>query len=52
MTGEGIASDEGSASLSSGSRNSEEEMLGDLQEEEGEFVERGHNEEIDSDGDF
>ena len=52
MTGEGIASDEGSASLSSGSRNGEE-MLGDLQEEEeGEFVERGHNEEIDSDGDF
>ena len=48
MTGEGIASDEGSASLSSGSRNGEEEMLGDLQEEE----EGGHNEEIDSDGDF
>lgn len=54
MTGEGIASDEGSASLSSGSRNGEEEMLGGLQEEEEEreFVEGGHNEEIDSDGDF
>lgn len=48
MTGEGIASDDGSVSLSSGSRN-DDEMLKDLQEEDEETRSQGFE---DSDEDF